>query len=218
MKKKIFVIFISIFVMISSVNASCDDSERDKLKSLSKDITYETSYSISTKTFTVKFYNVFPGLIIGINNGAIKGGDNNDSYSVTIDNIKEGEHLIANIYDSIGCGETLNTLFITLPYYNTFYGTQKCEKYVGKLTQCTYKFLPYEMTESILDGAIDSLDTEIDPIIPEPALKKSFFEKAYETVKTFLTDWGINIGLFLFFGIVTAVIGEKIYRKIKHGI
>ena len=141
MKKKIFVILISIFVMISSVNATCDDNERNRLKSLSKDITYETSYSISTKTFTIKFYNVFPGLIIGINDGTIKGGDNNDSYSVTIDNIKEGEHLTADIYDSIGCNEKLNTLFITLPYYNNFYGTQKCEKYVGKLTQCTYKFL-----------------------------------------------------------------------------
>lgn len=218
MKKKIFVIFISIFLMISSVNAACDNSERNRLKSLSNDITYETSYSISTKTFTIKFYNVFPGLIIGINDGTIKGGDNNDSYSVTIDNIKEGEHLTANIYDSIGCDETLNTLFITLPYYNTFYGTQKCEKYVGKLTQCTYKFLSYELTEDILDGAIKSLDTEIEPIIPESVVKKTFFEKAYETLKTFLTDWGINIGLFLFFGIVTAVIGEKIYRKIKHGI
>ena len=112
----------------------------------------------------------------------------------------------------------LNTLFITLPYYNNFYGTQKCEKYVGKLTQCTYKFLSYELTEDILDGAIKSIDTEIKPVIPEPVVKKTFFEKAYETVKTFLTDWGINIGLFLFFGIVTAVIGEKIYRKIKHGI
>ena len=65
---------------------------------------------------------------------------------------------------------------------------------------------------------IKSIDTEIKPVIPEPVVKKTFFEKAYETVKTFLTDWGINIGLFLFFGIVTAVIGEKIYRKIKHGI
>ena len=41
MKKKIFVILISIFVMISSVNATCDDNERNRLKSLSSKLKEE---------------------------------------------------------------------------------------------------------------------------------------------------------------------------------
>lgn len=49
-------------------------------------------------------------------------------------------------------------------------------KYVGKLTQCTYKFLSYELTEDILDGAIKSIDTEIKPVIPEPVVKKHFWK------------------------------------------
>ena len=87
MKKKIFVILISIVVIISSVNATCDDNERNRLKSLSKDITYETSYSISTKTFTIKFYNVFPGLIIGINDGRENGQD----FSFQVDKRQDGQ-------------------------------------------------------------------------------------------------------------------------------
>ncbi|UKI56975.1 MAG: hypothetical protein L6V81_06090 [Clostridium sp.] len=41
MKKKIFVLLLSLFLIISNVNAECDTSERNELKSLAQDITYE---------------------------------------------------------------------------------------------------------------------------------------------------------------------------------
>ena len=99
-----------------------------------------------------------------------------------------------------------------------FYGTQKCEKYVGKLTQCTSQFLSYELDEDMLDSAIEAYENKIDPIIEEPIIKKTFLQRVYATVKNFLIDWGISIGLFIFFGVITAIIGEKIFRKTKHGI
>ena len=217
MKKKIFILLLGSFLMISNINAECNTSERNELKSLAQDITYEKSYSMSDKVFTIKFYNVFPGLLLRIN-GSIYSGNSNDNYSVELTNLVEGTRVSADVLETIGCDETLNTLFITLPYYNTFYGTQKCEKYIGKLTQCTSQFLSYELSESILDSAIESLGNEIKPDIPDKPVKKTFFQKAYEVTKTFLMDWGISIGLFIFFGVITAIIGEKIFRKTKHGI
>lgn len=216
MKKRLFII-ICLFLMISNVKAECSTSRRNELKALSRDITYETSYSMGNKTFEVTFYNVFPGLLLKYNNN-IYNGDFSDDYSVTIKNLSEGEYLTINVIDSEGCNETMNTIFITLPYYNLFFGTQKCEEYVSKLKLCSSKFLSYRLTEEILDDAIKSLDTKIAPVEKPDNTKTSTWQKIIDTVKTFFTNWGINIIVFIVFGSITVIICENIYRKVKHGI
>lgn len=216
MKKKLFII-LCLFLMISNVKAECSTSRRNELKALSRDITYETSYSMGNKTFEVTFYNVFPGLLLKYNNN-VYNGDFSDDYSVTIKNLSEGEYLTINVIDSEGCNETMNTIFITLPYYNLFFGTQKCEEYVSKLKLCSSKFLSYRLTEEILDDAIKSLDTKIAPVEKPNNTKTSTWQKIIDTVKTFFTNWGINIIVFIVFGSITVIICENIYRKVKHGI
>lgn len=216
MKKKLFII-LCLILMISNVKAECSTSRRNELKALSRDITYETSYSMGNKTFEVTFYNVFPGLLLKYNNN-VYNGDFSDDYSVTIKNLSEGEYLTINVIDSEGCNETMNTIFITLPYYNLFFGTQKCEEYVSKLKLCSSKFLSYRLTEEILDDAIKSLDTKIAPVEKPNNTKTSTWQKIIDTVKTFFTNWGINIIVFIVFGSITVIICENIYRKVKHGI
>ncbi len=216
MKKKLFIL-LCLFLMISNVKAECSTSRRNELKALSRDITYETSYSMGNKTFEVTFYNVFPGLLLKYNNN-VYNGDFSDDYSVTIKNLSEGEYLTINVIDSEGCNETMNTIFITLPYYNLFFGTQKCEEYVSKLKLCSSKFLSYRLTEEILDDAIKSLDTKIAPVEKPDNTKTSTWQKIIDTVKTFFTNWGINIIVFIVFGSITVIICENIYRKVKHGI
>ena len=216
MKKKLFII-LCLFLMISNFKAECSTSRRNELKALSRDITYETSYSMGNKTFEVTFYNVFPGLLLKYNNN-VYNGDFSDDYSVTIKNLSEGEYLTINVIDSEGCNETMNTIFITLPYYNLFFGTQKCEEYVSKLKLCSSKFLSYRLTEEILDDAIKSLDTKIAPVEKPDNTKTSTWQKIIDTVKTFFTNWGINIIVFIVFGSITVIICENIYRKVKHGI
>lgn len=216
MKKKLFII-LCLILMISNVKAECSTSRRNELKALSRDITYETSYSMGNKTFEVTFYNVFPGLLLKYNNN-VYNGDFSDDYSVTIKNLSEGEYLTINVIDSEGCNETMNTIFITLPYYNLFFGTQKCEEYVSKLKLCSSKFLSYRLTEEILDDAIKSLDTKITPVEKPDNTKTSTWQKIIDTVKTFFTNWGINIIVFIVFGSITVIICENIYRKVKHGI
>lgn len=216
MKKKLFII-LCLFLMINNVKAECSTSRRNELKALSRDITYETSYSMGNKTFEVTFYNVFPGLLLKYNNN-VYNGDFSDDYSVTIKNLSEGEYLTINVIDSEGCNETMNTIFITLPYYNLFFGTQKCEEYVSKLKLCSSKFLSYRLTEEILDDAIKSLDTKIAPVEKPDNTKTSTWQKIIDTVKTFFTNWGINIIVFIVFGSITVIIFENIYRKVKHGI
>lgn len=216
MKKKLFII-LCLFLMISNVKAECSTTRRNELKALARDITYETSYSIGNKTFEVTFYNVFPGLLLKYNNN-VYNGDFSDDYSVTIKNLSEGEYLTINVIDSEGCNETMNTIFITLPYYNLFFGTQKCEEYVSKLKLCSSKFLSYRLTEEILDDAIKSLDTKIDLVEKPDNTKTSTWQKIVDTVKTFFIDWGINIIVFIVFGSITVIICENIYRKVKHGI
>ncbi len=164
MKKKIFIVFISMFLMLGSIKAECTDSKYNELKGLASDITYETSYSMSSKTFTVTFYNVFPGMYLMINkNVYISNGS--DNYSVTLSGQEEGNYLTVYVEASGDCTGTLNTIFITLPYYNSFFRTQKCEPYEDKLKLCSSKFLSYRLTEEILDDAIAQIDKKIDPVV-----------------------------------------------------
>ena len=75
---------------------------------------------MSSKTFTVTFYNVFPGMYLMINkNVYISNGS--DNYSVTLSGQEEGNYLTVYVEASGDCTGTLNTIFITLPYYNSFF-------------------------------------------------------------------------------------------------
>lgn len=217
MKKKIFIIFISMFLMLGSIKAECTDSKYNELKGLASDITYETSYSMSSKTFTVTFYNVFPGMYLMINkNVYISNGS--DNYSVTLSGQEEGNYLTVYVEASGDCTGTLNTIFITLPYYNSFFRTQKCEPYEDKLKLCSSKFLSYRLTEEILDDAIAQIEKKIDPVVKPETPKKTTFELIVDAAKDFFFSWGINIIVFFAFGAITALIGNKIFKKVKHGI
>ncbi len=217
MKKKIFIIFISMFLMLGSIKAECTDSKYNELKGLASDITYETSYSMSSKTFTVTFYNVFPGMYLMINkNVYISNGS--DNYAVTLSGQEEGKYLTVYVEASGDCTGTLNTIFITLPYYNSFFRTQKCEPYEDKLKLCSSKFLSYRLTEEILDDAIAQIEKKIDPVVKPETPKKTTFELIVDAAKDFFFSWGINIIVFVVFGAITALIGNKIFKKVKHGI
>ena len=217
MKKKIFIIFISMFLMLGSIKAECTDSKYNELKGLASDITYETSYSMSSKTFTVTFYNVFPGMYLMINkNVYISNGSEN--YAVTLSGQEEGKYLTVYVEASGDCTGTLNTIFITLPYYNSFFRTQKCEPYEDKLKLCSSKFLSYRLTEEILDDAIAQIEKKIDPVVKPETPKKTTFELIVDAAKDFFFSWGINIIVFVVFGAITALIGNKIFKKVKHGI
>lgn len=217
MKKKIFIIFISMFLMLGSIKAECTDSKYNELKGLASDITYETSYSMSSKTFTVTFYNVFPGMYLMINkNVYISNGS--DNYAVTLSGQEEGKYLTVYVEASGDCTGTLNTIFITLPYYNSFFRTQKCEPYEDKLKLCSSKFLSYRLTEEILDDAIAQIEKKIDPVVKPETPKKTTFELIVDAAKDFFFSWGINIIVFFAFGAITALIGNKIFKKVKHGI
>ena len=218
MKKKIFIIFISMFLMLGSIKAECTDSKYNELKGLASDITYETSYSMSSKTFTVTFYNVFPDMLLSINKRVYAGKDG-DNYSVVISNLAEGEYIKADVIGTGDCiKHTFNSIFITLPYYNTFFRTQKCEPYEDKLKLCSSKFLSYRLTEEILDDAIAQIDKKIDPVVKPEIPKKTTFKLIIDAAKDFFFSWGINIIVFFVFGAITALIGNKIFKKVKHGI
>ncbi len=217
MNKKMFIILISMFLMFGSIKAECTDSKYNELKGLASDITYETSYSISSKTFTIKFYNVFPEMYLMINKEVYIGSSGED-YTVTLSGQEEGKYLTVYVESTGECTRSLNTIFITLPYYNSFFRTQKCEPYEDKLTLCSSKFLTYRLTEELLDDAIAQIDKKIDPVVEPVSPKKSTFELILDTAKDFFLSWGINIIVFVVFGTITALIGNKIYKKIKHGI
>lgn len=203
--------------MLGSIKAECTDSKYNELKGLASDITYETSYSMSSKTFTVTFYNVFPGMYLMINkNVYISNGS--DNYSVTLSGQEEGNYLTVYVEASGDCTGTLNTIFITLPYYNSFFRTQKCEPYEDKLKLCSSKFLSYRLTEEILDDAIAQIEKKIDPVVKPETPKKTTFELIVDAAKDFFFSWGINIIVFVVFGAITALIGNKIFKKVKHGI
>ena len=141
-----------------------------------------------------------------------------DNYSVTLSGQEEGNYLTVYVEASGDCTGTLNTIFITLPYYNSFFRTQKCEPYEDKLKLCSSKFLSYRLTEEILDDAIAQIDKKIDPVVVPETPKKTTFKLIIDAAKDFFFSWGINIIVFFAFGAITALIGNKIFKKVKHGI
>lgn len=212
MKKKIIVLFLMIMFPNIISASTCDAKVFVQYQKLADNINYETSYSKSTSKFSITFYNVVSGLYISDGNKYYSGNDEN---IVTLNNVDEGSNFAYIINTSVTeCGSMLKTINVTFPYFNTFYDTDRCEEYKGKLGICSSQFLSYKPSLELFELQVKNYNG-IGKDEPEPdPVDKTFIEYIIDFAK----DWGIQVLIVIVVSIITIIPFNAKLRKIRHGI
>mgnify|MGYP004626405589 CR=1 FL=1 len=222
MKKKIIlVLFLVMPILINAKNtnstSNCDYSIFIEYQKAAMNIEYETSYSVKDKTFSIKFYNIMKGIYLNHDN-TIYSTSESEENEVVVNGLSEGQTIkfaVNSSADNTNCNSSLRILQVTLPFYNTFYGTAKCGEYKNKLTICSSKFLDYKPTEELLDSMIDNYNNTIPTVTPDdPEVNRTFLDDILD----FTVQWGIQILLIVVSSVVTILLFNGKLRKIKHGI
>ena len=209
MKKWLLVLLL---LMPFVVKAECNKEKHDEYVKLSSSITYDNNYSKSQAAFTIVVYNIFSGMYIEYGGQTYKPNAENE---VTITGIKGGTPVSLDIYGNDGCDQ-IKRIIIDEPYFNKYYGSDKCRPYVEKLIVCSSQFTSVEVTESRLDKAIYNYTHNISDQTEknEEIVELTLFGR----IKEFLYNWGLKIVLLLLtIGLSVGFYSTK-FRKIKHGI
>ena len=210
--KKIVIIILLIIPFI--VNAKeCDNKKHESFVKLSSNITYDNSYSKSLNAFNITIYNVVDGMYAEYDGKKYNQSDNN---TIVINKVAPGTKLSIDIFGNDNCNQ-IRTLIINEPYYNKYYGSTECRKYVGKLLMCSSQFTSVEVTKSLLDKSIYNYEHSINQKTSndkKPTGGNSFLGE----LTSFLTNWGIKIVLAVLSTIFSIVLFSGKYRKVKHGI
>lgn len=222
MKKKIIlVLFLVMPILVNAKNtnstSNCDYSIFIEYQKAAMNIEYETSYSVKDKTFSIKFYNIMKGIYLNHDN-TIYSTSESEENEVVVNGLSEGQTIkfaVNSSADNTNCNSSLRILQVTLPFYNTFYGTAKCGEYKNKLTICSSKFLDYKPTEELLDSMIDNYNNTIPTVTPDdPEVNRTLLDDILD----FTVQWGIQILLIVVSSVVTILLFNGKLRKIKHGI
>lgn len=207
MKKLILIILLCLPIFI---NAECDRNLHKTYITFAEDISYDTEFSISQNRFTVTLYNVIDEMSVKYNNISLKKNNG----EVVISNVKEGTRMEIQIYADDGCSETVRTIVINQPYYNTFYGSVLCNGYENKITYCTHKFTDVEVTEKLVETAIKNYEHVMVPVEEEEEEEEPLTK--FQVFSRFATKWGVRIFLVFITAFLSNWYFNDKYIKIKH--
>lgn len=144
MRKIIFGI-ICFFLMISNINAACDDEEMIRLSKIANNVASNYYFNPQTQKFEITFTNVTKEIVI---TDLINGEMYNEDIEFTLKNLESGNYRFNITSTDISCtGDTLVTKYINLPYYNKFYTSNDC-KGIENYSYCK-KWVKNEISESI---------------------------------------------------------------------
>lgn len=204
------ILLIMLLFMPFFINAECDRELHKSYITYANDISYDTEYSLGKERFTVTLYNVIDEMKVVYNNKNYTAVNN----EVVIDNIKQGTRMDIRVFAEDGCNESVRTIVINQPYYNTFYGSSLCNDYVNKITYCTHKFTNTEVTEKLIKTAIENYEHEMVPVEKPPEEEPPL--TTFQKISKFATKWGVRILLVLVSAVLTNWYFNDKYIKIKH--
>ena len=203
------ILLIVLLFMPFFINAECDRELHKSYITYANDISYDTEYSLGKERFTVTLYNVIDEMKVVYNNKNYTAVNN----EVVIDNIKQGTRMDIRVFAEDGCNESVRTIVINQPYYNTFYGSSLCNDYVNKITYCTHKFTDIDVTEKLVKTAIENYEHNmVQVVIPPVDPPLTTLQKISKFAKT----WGIRIILVLLTSFLTNWYFNDKYIKVKH--
>ena len=198
----ILLLFIPIFV-----NALCDNGQIVTLSKFASNITYDTSFSKSSSTYTVTFYNVVKDIYLEYDNKKYYPNSNNEGITIVVGAYQNKED----------CKSNLITLRVKLQYYNKFYNDYRCKDYIKEgcsTAYCTSQFLDVKPTEELFKGALSNTCGEPAIPLPEEEKEPTFLDKVIEL----LLDYGIKFMLIAISLTASILFFTNKYRKMKHGI
>ncbi len=210
-------IFLTILLLIPFViNANeCDYKREVELNDLAGNIKYETIYDYDNNEFDINFYNVVDGLYLSFNNGTYFGDDDN---RLTINDQNEGTYLTVIVRSGeTSCFSSIMDIYVILPYYNKYFGSEICKGYEEKINVCSSEFLSYKVSKTDVNKSIESYKEsliEVSTTKKEEENNVTFTDKAI----SFFKNFGIKIVLVIVSSLITIAIFNIKFRKIKHGI
>lgn len=218
--RKFLLLLVCIFGFMNVFSAECDNAELKKLNTLANYIEYSYAFNENTSKFDITFINVPEELYI-VND--FKRYDSNNG-NVVVTGIDQGSDIKYEVYSSINAEcvtQYLRVIRVNVPYLNNFFGSNACSGYEN-MSECNNKFLNYELTEAIFKRRIsDENDrrknqNEInDPNdIIDVSIELTFFERGVNYIK----EYYIPVILVIVSSVITLIICNIIYRKVKHGI
>ena len=212
MKKTLFALIVFLVLMVK-LNAFCDYSKQKEYNVLSSYVSYKIDYVESSNDFMVTVYNLADSLFVRYNSVDYV----NSNSESRIMQIKEGSQLVINILtnDSECVNKNLRTLYISIPYLNTFYKSEKCNGHED-LNVCISKFLDYKITESTFNSLLNksSINNTKKTVIEESVEEDSFLND----IVSFLSTIFIPVILVILSSLITFLIFLPIYRKVKYGM
>lgn len=212
MKKKVLLLLLILFPLY--VNAEdCDRTVFLEYQKAASNIEYETSYSVKSGTFSIKFYNVINNMYLSRESNTYSP---NGTTEVVVDGIEQGVNAKFDVSTTATtCNSSLTSIIVTLPYYNKYYGSSECKDYSNKISICSSKFVNYEPTEELLESMINNYNNGIVPEEPEvPSRTKTILNDILD----FTYNWGIEVLLVVVSSVSTIIIFNARLRKVKHGI
>lgn len=211
MKKKLLLILLCIIPIY--VNAECSYSEKYELNALSSYIDYTYEYDENTELFNLKIININEKMELRYENNILKPNNG----TVTIEKIEPGSNIKIGVYSTVenDCyNEYLRVIYISVPYFNRFYGSILCKGY-EELNVCNSKFLDYQISNknfiTILNKYEFTLDNKEDIIEPVPEENKW-----YSSIIDFLQKYFFKILTSIISSIFSLSIFNIVYRKVKH--
>lgn len=198
MKKYIYILFIifNFFLFNSSVNAvDCDSNDINRLKQLSKRITYQydyigkVDYKATSQTYEVYFENLDNDFFVTIEEKDTVLSFDSDNQKLRIESGKRQ----FKIY-SKKCTASLDYITIDLPKYNEYTETVFCNEHRGEA-----------ICDSWYDG--DITEREFQKIV------KSFEEKENVSDKKTIFDYIKDYLFIIIFGVVIIIILLVLYIK-----
>ena len=196
--------------MVSALD--CNTNKHNEYSGYASMISYESSYSKSTSSFTITVNNVIDGMKVVYNN---KSYHINSDNSVIIDGIKEGTNMNISVFADDGCDE-IRIININIPYYNSYYGSELCSGYEDKIVFCSSQFTSTKTSESLIKDAINNYNNAIITDDEEEVVEEE--ESFYSKLVEFALNWGIKIVLFIISVVLSIAFYNSKLRKLKHGI
>lgn len=223
--KKILIVLLVLIMCPMIINAkeeekkeeeekTCDYKAQQGLSVLANKVDYDLVYNNSEGTFTVNLYNVVDGMYASYNSKAYMSSVYPDGV-IQFKDIEQGTIMDFTMYASgTKCKNSLITLTVNVPFYNTYYKAPECEGY-ETLNVCSSKFLNYKINEKLFKETIENYNLKKNYKIEDTNKGDETF---VELVVSFAKSWGLKILLIVVSAGLAFLIFNSKFRKIKHRI
>ena len=209
--KKFLLLIIVLFPIL--VSAKCDVNKNNEyISTLAPQITYDNHFNSSTKDYTLTVFNI-PNGFFAVSNNRRFYPDNEGK--IVFNGIRQGANITISIYASNECN-AIKYIGKTEDYYNPFYNSEICLGYEDKLTYCAYEFTSSQITKEIIEKAKYNYEHTYSQETKNREEKKEL--SFIELVKLYISKWWVKVLLSALTTIISIVIYNAKFRKIKHGI